>query len=260
MHRRALMAFLLGCGLAFGLPLAACEKTPSLAIAAAGDLRGSLEEVKQAFEARNPGTRIDLSYGASGSLTAQIRQGAPFDVFLSADVEFPEQLRLAGLVSPEGPFPYAKGFLTLWVRREFGLNPSTIGLRLLLDPRVKRIALANPKVAPYGRGAEGALKQAGLLNTLRPRMVFGDNVSQAAQFLQTGVAEAGLISQSQARHSALETSGWAWKVPEDIAPALLQSGVILARSPVSARARTFRDFLMGPEGQAILARHGFGKP
>ncbi len=254
------LLFLLFCGLTLGFPLAAQPRTATLAIAAAGDLRGTLEEVKGAFVARHPSKRIDLSFGASGSLTAQIQQGAPFDVFLSADAGFPEQLRQAGLASPEGPFPYARGFLTLWVRRDLGLDTEHMGLRVLLDTRIKRIALANPKVAPYGRAAEAALKQAGIQEALQPRFVFGDNIAQAAQFLQAGAAEAGLISQSQARHPALKSAGTTWKVPEDLAPPLRQSGVILAHCAAPALARAFRDFLIGAEGQAILSRHGFGQP
>lgn len=260
MQCRTLSTILLVCGLALGFPLAAQNRANSLAVAAAGDLRGTLEDVKQAFESRHPGTRVDLTFGASGSLTAQIQQGAPFDVFLSADMGFPEQIRQAGLASPEGPFPYAKGFLTLWVRREFKLDPAKAGLRVLLDARIKRIALANPKVAPYGKAGEAALNKVGLLANLKPRIVLGDNVTQAAQFLQTGAAEAGLISFSQTHHPALKGAGLAWKVPEEIAPALRQNGVLLARSPSLALARAFRDFLIGSEGQAILARHGFGKP
>lgn len=259
MRCQTMMAFLLGCAVGFGLPLQAQAK-PALAVAAAGDLRGTLEEVKIAFEERQPGTRVDLSFGASGSLTAQIQQGAPFDLFLSADAAFPEQLQRAGLATPEGPFPYARGYLTLWVRRDLQLDLGKTGLRVLLDPRLRRISLANPKTAPYGRAAEVALSQVGLHEAIKAKLVFGDNVAQAAQFLQTGAAEAGLISQSQALHPALASTGRAWKVPEEFAPALRQHGVILARTRDLAAARAFRDFLLGKEGQAILARHGFGKP
>ena len=259
MRCRTMMAFLLGWAVGFGLPLQAQAK-PALAVAAAGDLRGTLEEVKRAFEDRQPGTRIDLSFGASGSLAAQIQQGAPFDVFLSADVGFPDQLRQAGLVSPEGPFPYARGYLTLWVRKNLQLDPETNGLQVLLDPRLKHISVANPRTAPYGRAAEAALTRIGLYEAVMARLVFGDNIAQAAQFLQTGAAEAGLVSQSQALHPALASTGVIWKLPEDLAPPLRQSGVVLARSTAPVLARAFRDFLIGPQGQAILARHGFGMP
>lgn len=260
MHRRALIGLVVSLGLAWGIPLLAEPKAIPLAIAAAGDLRGTLEELKRAFELRNPGTQINLTFGASGSLTAQIQQGAPFDVFLSADASFPDQLVKAGLVDQSGPFPYARGFLTLWVRRDLGLNPGQMGLRILLDPRIKRIALANPTLAPYGRVAAGALIQAGLQDVLKPKFVFGDNIAQTAQFLQTGAAEAGLISQSQAQHPALESLGLIWRLPQDMAPSLRQRGVVLARSTAHGLACAFRDFLVGPEGQLILARHGFGQP
>jgi len=259
MQRRATMAFLLGLAFAVGLPLEA-EAKRILAVAAAGDLRGALVDVETAFEKRNPGVRVDLSFGASGSLTAQIQQGAPFDVFLSADAAFPEQLRQAGLVSPEGAFPYATGYLVLWVPRELGLNPSRDGLSVLRDPRIKRIAVANPRLAPYGRSAEKALIQAGLQQEVSPRLVFGDNVAQAAQFLLTYAAEAGLISQSQALHPNLGALGITWRLPEALAAPLKQHGVILARSAEPHLARAFRDFLLGAEGQAILSHHGFGKP
>ncbi len=259
MRLRTLLVLLVGCALGLGIPLEAQVK-PVLAVAAAGDLRGTLEEVKQAFERKRPGVRIDLSFGASGSLTAQIQQGAPFDVFLSADAAFPEQLQKAGLAAPDGPFPYAKGFLTLWVRKELELDLAKQGLQVLRDPRLKHISLANPRTAPYGRAGEAALNKAALYEAVKARLVFGDNVAQAAQFLQTGAAEAGLVSQSQALHPVMASTGAIWKVPEDIVPALRQHGVILAKTQDLPLARAFRDFLLGAEGQAILARHGFGKP
>jgi len=181
-------------------------------------------------------------------------------VFLSADAGFPEQLRQAGWVSPEGAFPYATGYLVLWVPRAFGLNPARDGLSVLRDPRIKHIAVANPKLAPYGRSAEKALVQSGLQKDVSPRLVFGDNVAQAAQFLVTYAAEAGLISQSQALHPNLGAFGITWQLPETLAPPLKQHGVILAKTRDMALARTFRDFLLGSEGQAILSHHGFGKP
>jgi len=260
MHRRALIGLVVSLGLAWGFPLLGQPKANPLSIAAAGDLRGTLEDLKRAFELRNPGTQINLTFGASGSLTAQIQQGAPFDLFLSADASFPDQLVRAGLVDQSGSFPYARGFLTLWVRRDLGLNPVKMGLRVLFDTRIKRIALANPTLAPYGRVAAAILAQAGLQEVLKPKFVFGDNIAQTAQFLQTGAAEAGLISQSQAQHPALESTGLIWKLPEDMAPPLHQRGVVLARSTAHKLACAFRDFLVGSEGQLILSRHGFGQP
>jgi molybdate transport system substrate-binding protein len=255
--RSLLSALLLVCGLA-GRPAVAAA-TP-LAVAAAADLRGTLEELKAGFEAGHPGVQLLLTFGASGSLTAQIQQGAPFDVFLSADTGFPEQLQKAGLAGAQDVFPYATGSLVLWVRRELGLDPAREGLKLLTNPAIRKIAVANAQTAPYGRAAEAALKSADLHEALKPKLVFADNIAQAAQFLQTGAAEAGLVSAAQADQPALRQGGLAWVVPKDAYPPLRQAGVVLPRSPVPELARAFRAYLTGAEGQAILARHGFGRP
>ena len=233
-------ALFLGCALAFGIPCLAQKPVP-VAVAAAGDLRGVLEELKTGFEAKHPGVQLQLSFGASGSLTAQILQGAPFDVFLSADEGFPQQLQKAGLV--QALFPYTTGSLTLWVRKDLALDPARDGWQVLFSPKIKKIATANPQVAPYGRAAEAALRRVGIYDRVQPRLVFADNIAQAAQFLQAGTAEAGLVSATQANN-----------------PALRQAGVILLRSPHQDQARAFRSYLTGAEGQAILARHGFKKP
>jgi molybdate transport system substrate-binding protein len=231
-----------------------------VAVAAAGDLRGVLEELKAGFEARRPDIQLQLSFGASGSLTAQILQGAPFDLFLSADEGFPQQLQKAGLVLDPGPFPYTTGSLTLWLRKDLALDPARDGWRVLLHPGIRKISIANPQVAPYGRAAEAALRRAGLYDQVKPRLVFAENVAQAAQFLQAGSAEAGLISTTQAEHPALAQTGVLWRVPADTHPPLRQAGVILRRSLCPAQARAFQAYLTGPEGQALLARHGYGKP
>lgn len=258
MKRRALLAFVLA--LCLPVLLAAQGRPAPVAIAAAGDLRGVLEELKAAFEARHPEAVLQLSFGASGTLAAQIRQGAPFDIFLAADTGFPEAIQKAGLATADGLFPYAQGSLTLWVRKDLALDPARDGLKVLLDPRVKKVATANAALAPYGRAGEAALRRAGLLEAVRPRLVFGDNIAQAAQFLQAGVAEAGLISGSQARNPSLRSAGVAWKVPGDLYPPLVQAGVILKRTASPGLARAFMTFLTGPGGQAILAGHGFARP
>jgi molybdate transport system substrate-binding protein len=253
--RPLLSALLLLCALA-ARPLAAAP----LAVAAAADLRGTLEELKAGFEAGHSGAQLQLTYGASGSLTAQIQQGAPFDLFLSADTGFPEQLQKAGLVEPQDRFGYATGSLVLWVRKDLGLDPLRDGLKVLQGAGIQKIAVANAQTAPYGRAAEAALKAAGLQAALQPRLVFADNIAQAAQFLQTGAAEAGLVSAAQAEQPALRQAGVVWVVPKDLYAPLRQGGAVLSHGPAVALARAFRDYLTGAEGQAILARHGFGKP
>jgi molybdate transport system substrate-binding protein len=260
MKRRLLLTGVLGLALLMGTQAPARPNETNVAIAAAGDLRGALDELKASFEARHPGIQLQLSFGASGNLTAQIRQGAPFDLFLSADTAFPESLRQAGLVDGDGLFPYATGSLTLWVRKDLNLDPARDGLKVLLAPAVKKIATANAKTAPYGRAGEAALRHVGLYEAVLPRLVYGDNIAQTAQFLQAGTAEAGLISDAQASNPALARTGRSWKVPTDAYPPIRQAGVILKQAASPAQARAFRAFLLGPEGQAILARHGFGRP
>ena len=228
-----------------------------LAIAAAADLRGSLEELAETFQKVNPAVRIQVSYGASGGLAAQIEQGAPFDLFLSADLGYPERLVQAGLTTQEGVSRYATGELILWVRKELARKE---GLQVLTNPAIKRIALANPRLAPYGRAGEEALKKSGLYGAVQARLIFAENVTQAAQYLSTGAAEAGLISRSQARQQTLRETGWVWPVPQEFYTPLQQGAVVLARTTYPNEARAFLAYLLGPSGQAILARNGFGKP
>jgi len=255
-----LRALLLSCVLALGLPGRAQTRPTQVAVAAAGDLRGVLEELKGGFEAGHPGIQLQLSFGASGSLTAQIQQGAPFDVFLSADEGFPQQLQKAGLAAAQDSFRYATGSLTLWVRKDLAPNFAKDGLRVLFNPAIQKISTANPQTAPYGRAAEAALRQVGIYEQVKPRLVFADNIAQAAQFLQAGSAEAGLISASQATNPALRATGVIWTVPAETYPVLRQAGLILQRSTCREQAQAFRTYLTGAEGQAILARHGFAKP
>ncbi|HJU83499.1 MAG TPA: molybdate ABC transporter substrate-binding protein [Holophagaceae bacterium] len=241
--------------LLLALPMAA--QTRTLRVAAAADLRGALEKVQAAYQQRHPDTRIESTFGASGSLVAQIRQGAPFDVLLAADLDFPRRLEREGLVLDE-TFPYAEGRLALWVDRTLGLDPAQAGLPLLMDRRVRRVAIANPEVAPYGRAAMAALEQAHL--NIQDKLLRAENVAQAAQYLQAGAAEAGLISATQARHPALRDRGRVWLLPPGSHPPLKQGGALLKRSGDPATCRSFRDFLLGPEGRAILAQEGFGAP
>lgn len=230
----------------------------TLAIAAAANLKAALDVLKPAFEARHPGFTLQVSLGASGALTAQIQQGAPFDLFLAADAEFPERLRATGLVSGEC-FPYATGRLVFWVRRDIGVDPAKEGLNVLLNPAVKRIALGNPALAPFGRSAEAALKASSLYDIVKPKLVFGENITQAAQYLQTGAAEAGFISSPQALAPAL-AQGIAWTVPQSLYPVQKQCGAILKRSAQPALAEAFKAFLLGPEAQATLTKLGYGAP
>ena len=241
--------------LAAPAPGSAAGATTTLRVAAASDLRFALDEILTAFRSANPALMVEATYGSSGNFFAQIREGAPFDVFLSADSEYAR--RLAGDGLSEAPFPYAVGRLALIVRKESGLDPKGLG-DLLKNPVIRRLAIANPAHAPYGRAAEAALRTWGIYDLVAPRLVFGESVSQAAQFVDTGAAQAGLVALSlaKARPADLVFA----EVPTDAYPPLDQAGVLLKRTRSPEAARAFQACLTGDVGRSILEQHGFGLP
>jgi molybdate transport system substrate-binding protein len=228
-------------------------------VAAASDLRFALDDVARALEAAHPDLSVQPTYGSSGNFVAQIQGGAPFDLFLSADVEYTRRLAAEGFTAPGSEFVYGVGRIVLWVARDSTLDLSR-GLAALREPSVRRVALANPRHAPYGRAAESALKHAGLYDAVAPKLVLGENVAQAAQFVQSGAADAGIIALSLALAPALANAGRHTEIPAASHPTLEQGGVILkpARDPEAA-ARV-RGFLTSPAGRAILKRYGFLVP
>ena len=246
--------------LAFASILPAQTAKKTLAVVAAASMRGALDEAKAAFEKAHPELQLQVSYGASGSLVAQIQQGAPVDVFLSADTAFPEKLAQGGLATADGVIPYVKGTLVMWVRKDTGADPAALGLKALSNPAVKHVSLANPKLAPYGLAAEAALKKAGQYDAVQGRIVLAENINQAAQYLVTGAAEAGFISLSMMDNATLKASGWVWPVPKDLYAPIIQGAVILKRTALPAEARQFMDYLVGAEGFRIMQRYGFEKP
>jgi len=174
----------------FFFPTSAHAQT--LRIAAAADLQFVLPDLASQYE-KQTGAKVAITYGSSGNFFAQIQNGAPFDLFLSADLDYPKKLIQAGLAESDSLQIYAAGRLALWLPPDSPLDP-TSGLKTLLDPRIQKIAIANPEHAPYGRAAVAALQNAGLSAQLKPNPVFGENISQAAQFVQSGSAQAGLMA------------------------------------------------------------------
>jgi molybdate transport system substrate-binding protein len=227
-------------------------------IAAASDLQAALPALAERFE-RETGRSVTISFGSSGSAFAQIQNGAPFDVFLSADIEYPKRLESAGLAEPGTLYPYATGTLVLWARRESGVDVRR-GLEALTSDRVRRIAIANPDHAPYGRAAVDALRHANLYDRVRGKFVFGENVSQAAQFVQSGNAEAGLFPLSLARSAALKDAGQYAAIPSPLYAAIEQGAVVLRSSRHKDAARAFLAYLKRPDIIAALADAGFGPP
>ncbi len=229
----------------------------TLAVAAASDLQFALGAATAAFAKVQPDIAVSVTYGASGTLWSQLMNQAPFDLFLSADLTYPRKLVEGGLADGTTTFTYSRGHLVLWVPKGSPIPVEQLGMQALRHPAARRIAIANPRHAPYGRAAEAALARLGLLEALRPRLVFGENISQTAQFVQTGAADIGLIALSLAKAPVMAASGRYWLVPEDAYPPLAQGGVVLTHAQHRAEALAFQAFLRSPEGVAILGRYGF---
>jgi molybdate transport system substrate-binding protein len=229
-------------------------------VAAAADLKSALEDVVAAFRPGHPGIRVEVTPGSSGKLFAQLSNRAPFDLFLSADVEYPRRLIAEGLAVKDSEFVYAVGHLVVWVPRTSPLDVQKLGVKALLDLAARKVAIANPRFAPYGRAAEAALKSQGVYEQVRDRLVFGENIQQAAQFVHTGGADAGLLALSLAVAPPLRDEGRYAEVPADAYPRIDQGGVILSWAQDREAAEALRAFLIGPEGKAVLRRYGFFVP
>jgi len=230
-----------------------------ITVAAAADMSSALPLLVEAYT-KKTGQTVKLSFGASGNLTNQIRNGAPFDVFFSADEEYPQQLIAEGLAAKGTLYRYAVGRLVLWVPSDSPLDLSKLGIKALLDPSVKKISIANPATAPYGRAAAATLRHFGIYDQVSSRLVVGENISQAAQFVESGNAQAGLIALSHALAPAMKDKGRYWTVPLDAYPTLNQAAVVLSKSKQPDAARRFIDFLRTPEAASLLTSYGFSLP
>jgi molybdate transport system substrate-binding protein len=249
---RAMLAPLLA-----AISLAAAPAPRTLAIAAAASLKLAVEDLERAFEAEHPGVDAVVTLGGSGVLYAQLAHGAPFDVFLSADRDYPRQAVAEGLAAPPGEVVYAVGALVAWVPRGSRIDLEGKGLAALADPAVRRVAIANPAVAPYGRAAEAALRAAGLYEAVKPKLVLGQNVSQAAQFAESEAADAALLPLALTFSPRLREGR---VLPLPAAPRQEQSGIVVARARQPDLARAFLDLVAGEKGRAILAKYGYAPP
>jgi molybdate transport system substrate-binding protein len=240
------------------LMLASSLAAEELSVAAAADLNFALRDIAAAYQQKT-GNTIKVSYGSSGNFFTQIKNGAPFDIFFSADIDFPHQLEAASLVEPGTLYRYATGNIILWVPNQSKLN-LTRGLQVLLDPAVKKIAIANPKHAPYGRAAEAALKKSGVYDKVAPKLVLGENISQTSQFVETGNADIGILALSLASAPTMKSRGRFVEIPDDLYPALQQAAVILKSSSHKKTAADFLQFVKSSTAQEILGRYGFRQP
>jgi len=243
------------------LALALCtvQAGAQITVAAASDLNPALAELATAFQ-KQTGTEVKLSFGASGNLFTQIKNGAPFDVFFSADESYPQQLIDAKLADGASIYRYAVGRLVLWALASSTLDVEHRGFDVLFDPSVKKIAMANPQHAPYGRAAEAALKHSGLYEKVADRLVLGENISQTAQFVESGNAQVGFVALSHAVAPAMQGKGKYWTIPQEAYPPLNQAVVIVSNSSKKKDAAAFLEYLKTPATVELLKRYGFSVP
>ncbi|HEV2101992.1 MAG TPA: molybdate ABC transporter substrate-binding protein [Candidatus Acidoferrum sp.] len=245
--------------LLFSFFLSSAVGAQTLRIAAASDLQFALPDLAAQYE-KQTGVKLVITYGSSGNFFGQIRNGAPFDLFLSADTEYPRKLMDEGLAVPDSLRPYAIGHLVLWYPKDSPLSFSDGVLKTLLDPRVQKIAIANPEHAPYGRVAVAVLRGAGLYERVKSKLVFGENVSQAAQFVQSGNAQAGLIAFSLALSPAMAGGQCVGVATPHQDEQLMQAAVVLGSSGNKLAAASFLSFLKTPAARKILTQYGFSSP
>ena len=229
-----------------------------ITIAAAADLQFAFQDVAARFQ-KETGHNVKLTFGSSGNFFAQIQNGAPFDIFFSADVDYPKKLEAAGLTEPGTLYQYATGKIVIWAPRESKLDLSR-GLQVLLDPGVTKIAIANPQHAPYGRAAVAALRHEGIYDQVAPKFVMGENISQAASFVASGSADVGIIALSLALGPSMTEKGKYTEVPADAYPPIEQAAIVLKASAQKETARQFLAFLKTPGILELMKKYGFAVP
>lgn len=237
-----------------GVPVQAhAEK---ITIAAAADLKFALDEIIGGFNKVNPGHDVGAVYGSSGSFQTQIRHGAPYDLYFSADISYPRELAKEGLAA-SAVTPYAVGRIVLW---SASLDARKMTLGDLAAASIHRIAIANPQHAPYGKRAQEALAASGMWEKVQGKLVFGENVGQAAQYVSTGNAQVGIIALSLALSPALSGKGGYALVPDTLHGSLEQGYIITKRAATNPLATRFSAYLATPAARAVMVRYGFVLP
>ena len=255
MKKCILFGVVLLCGLFSNPVQSSTASAEELAIAAASALNWAMKEVTAKFETAS-GAKVSLSIGSSGNLYSQIRNDAPFDLFFSSDIGYPKKLEEAGMTEPGTLYRYAVGRLVLWVPKESQLDIEK-GMELLRNSGIKKVAIPNPKHAPYGRAAVSALNHFQMYDAVKDRLAIAENTSQAAKFVESGAADVGIIALSLALSPNMKAAGHYWEVPADAHPVIEQGAVILKQSKKQELAKQFLDFVRGNEGQEIMQRYGF---
>lgn len=248
------------CLIAVALLATATVSAAQLTVAAAADLKFAMDDVLAEFRARDPGVTVKVTYGSSGNFYAQLRNRAPFDLYFSADIDYPRKLAEAGHALDTEVFLYAVGRIVVWVPANSPIDVETLGIQSLFAPSVQKIAIANPRHAPYGVAAVAALKSLGVHDRIEHQLVLGENIAQTAQFVQSGAADLGIIALALAVAPQMRETGRHWKIPLDAYPRMDQGGIILNWTKAPAAARRFRDFVLNDHGREVLKRYGFFLP
>lgn len=244
---------------ACGRPAEAPPARGKVRVAAAADLNAAFGDLIMRFGTVHD-VDVSVSFGSSGNFYAQLLNGAPFDLFLSADVAYPNQLAARGLTVPQSEFTYAVGRIVVWVPAASPIDVEHEGLQALTHASVAHVAVANPEHAPYGRAAVAAMQSAGVYDRVKPKLVVGENIAQAMQFVQSGAAEIGIVALSLASAPSAKGQGRMFEIPAGAYPRLEQGGTILKSAADVDAARAFRGFLLSADGQAILKQYGFAPP
>jgi len=229
-----------------------------LKVAAASDLNFAFKDLVAEYEQKT-GEHIKLTLGSSGTFFSQIENGAPFDVYFSADIRYPQKLIEGGHAVPGSLYQYAVGRIVLWAPNQSKVDVKQ-GLDALLNPSIRKIAIANPKHAPYGRAAVAAMEHFKVYDKVKDKLVLGENISQTAQYIESGASDTGIIALSLALAPSMKSSGTYWEIPAEAHPPLEQGAVILKRSTNQDGAQKFLEFMRGPQGQEIMRRYGFMLP
>lgn len=229
-----------------------------ISVAAAADLQFAFRDVGARFE-KETGKHVRLIFGSSGTFFTQIQNGAPFDLFFSADIDYPKRLEAAGLTEGGTFYRYATGTLALWVPNQSDLDLNR-GLQVLLDKDIHRIAIANPAHAPYGRAAVAALRQEKIYDKVAAKLVLGENISETASFVVSGGADVGILALSLALAPSLKAKGRYVQIPTEDYPVIEQVAVILKSSLNKDTARQFLEFVKTPAIKSLLRGYGFTIP
>ncbi len=227
----------------------------SITVAAAADLQSAMQDIAAGFQ-KETGKEVKLIYGSSGSFFQQIQNGAPFDMFFSANLDYPKKLESSGLTVSGSYYQYAKGKIVIWVANDSKLDIDS-GLKSLLDPAVKKIAVANPQHAPYGQAAVAAMQKEGIYEKVKDKFVLGENISQTASFVVSGAADAGVVALSLALSPNLKAKGRYAEIPVTEYPPIEQACVILSSSKDKETAKQFLSYIETAAVASTLKRYGF---